>query len=498
MSEIIYPTLDLFLYDLHDGLGENAGEIADNKDRFLQKLPDRIRSAIEQRDAAVEAEYVELLGNRGREQFNSSSQKYTLKGYYYPVRLGDSYGLLLDCSVEHSLGHPDRSQTEVFPVSCFADLKTELDRRLADSKSTIGQVWMVSGEIPNFTPDKAESVAQACCQIPELEIDWERDFLGKSQFAGGILFEFWRYRFNSPDRSSNSELNPICNIHQLQDNYLVLIALYPNSEIARKASALNFDWLRLFAYRSKILWAYGQSQYLRQKLKYRFVLIQQYLKEFDRSNTRNLNLKQLRKTLVDAQNTLANYSIDLNYLNTQKRTIEVNLLNYGRRLKRMNQCLKEFQAVSDLEFLNKFSDNVESRYLVQIQSDYESFSVGVTLLGELINSIRGVTEIDQSERDRNFQNTVAILGVGLAAGSIVASIATQFPGASDHKEAAKYPLGSTLSQLGIPDPWLVPAISATASIGIAVLAALITALVIKLSWFFKKYWLLFSFILPRK
>jgi len=150
MSEIIYPTLDLFLYDLRDGLGENAGEIADNKDRFLQKLPERIRSAIEQRDAAVEAEYVELLGNRGREQFNSSSQKYTLKGYYYPVRLGDSYGLLLDCSVEHSLGHPDRSQTEAFLVSCFADLKAELDRRLADSKSTIGQVWMYRVKFPTL------------------------------------------------------------------------------------------------------------------------------------------------------------------------------------------------------------------------------------------------------------------------------------------------------------------------------------------------------------
>jgi hypothetical protein len=486
MSEIIYPTLDLFLYDLRDGLGENAGEIADNKDRFLQKLPARIRSAIEQRDAAVEAEYVELLGNRGREQFNSSSQNYTLKGYYYPVRLGDSYGLLLDCSVEHSLGHPERSQTEAFLVSCFVDLKAELDRRVGDSKSTIGQVWMVSGQIPNFTPDRAESVAQACCQIPELELDWDRDFRSKSQFAGGILFEFWRYRFNSPDPSSNSESNPIYNIHKLQDNYLVLIALYPNSETARKASEINFDWLRLFAYRSKILWAYGQSQYLRQKLKYRFVLIQQYLKDFDRAKTGNLNLKQLRKTLVDAQNTLANYSIDLNYLNTQKGTLEVNLLNYGRRLKRMEQRLTEFQAVSDMEFLKKFSDNVEARYLVQIHRDYESFSLGVTLLGELINSIRGVTEIDQSERDRNFQNTVAILGVGLAAGSIVASIATQFPGASDPKEAAKYPLGSTLSQLGIPDPWLVPAISATASIAIAVLAALITALVIKLSWFFKK------------
>jgi hypothetical protein len=108
------------------------------------------------------------------------------------------------------------------------------------------------------------------------------------------------------------------------------------------------------------------------------------------------------------------------------------------------------------------------------------------LLGDLINSIRGVTEIDQAVRDRTFQNTVAIFGVGLAAGSIVASIATQFPGASNPKEAAKYPVGSALFQLGVPAPWLSPAISATVSLGIAVAFALLTAVLIKIGWLLRK------------
>ena len=309
MSDIIYPTLDLFLYDLRDGLGENTGEIADNQAGFARKLPERIRSLIVQQDATVEAKYVELLGSRKREPFDSSSQKYTLKGYYYPVRLGDSYGLLLDCSVEHTLGHPERSKTEACPVSCLADLKAELDRRLADKPSMIGQVWMISGQIPNFTPDKAETVAQACCQVPELELDWNRDFRGKSEFMGGMLFELWRYRFKRPNNSFSYAPNPILNIHQLQDNHYVLIALYPDQETAKKASQFNFDWLPLFAYRSKILWAYGQSQYLRKNLKDDFVLIKQYIKDFNQAQTRRLNLKKLRHTLVDAQNTLSNYSI---------------------------------------------------------------------------------------------------------------------------------------------------------------------------------------------
>lgn len=486
MSEIIYPTLDLFLYDLRDEQGESAGDRSNERVSFFRKLPEQIRASIIQRDADVEAEYVELSGPRGTQEFDSRSLKYVLKGYYYPVRLGDSYALLLDCSVEHSLGRPERSQTEELPVSCFADLKAELDLRLANQISSIGQVWMLSGQIPNFTPEKAEAIARSCCQVPELELDWERDFRGKSQFAGGILFELWRYRFKQPICSSNFNSNPLLNIHQIQDNYSVFIAIYPELETAQKASKFDFDWIYLFAYRSKILWAYGQSQYLRKQLKDDFVLIKQYLKDFNQNQSRGLNLKQLRQILTNAQNTLSNYSIDLSYLNIQKRTIEVNLLNYRRRMETMKQRLTECQKVSNLEILKQFDSDVENRYLLQIQSDCESFIPGLSLLGELINSIRGVTEIDQSERDRTFQNTVAIWGVGLAAGSIVASIATQFPGASDPKEAAKYPLGSALSQLGIPDPWLVPAISTTASLGIGIMAALLTALVIKLSWFFRK------------
>jgi len=486
MNDIIYPTLDLFLYDLRDGLGENIGEIADNQEGFARKIPEQVRSLMKQRDVEVEAEYVELLGYRGRERFDSSSQKYALKGYYYPVRIGDSYGLLLDCSVEHSLGHPELTKIEACPVNCLADLKAELDGRLSEPSSTIGQVWMVSGQIPDFTPEKAEAIAQACCQVPELELDWNRDLRGKSEFMGGMLFDLWRYRFKGLNNALGSDSISIFNIQQLQDNHHVIIAFYPDSRIAREASEFNFDWLRLFAYRSKIIWAYGQSQYLRKKLKDDFIAIQKSIRDFNQAQARRLNLKKLRQTLVDAQNTLSNYSINLKYLNTQKRTIEVNLLNYRRRLDRIQQRLTNFQAASVLECLKQFGDDVERRYLLQVQSDYENFSPGLSLLENLINSVRGVTEIDQSERDRNFQEIIAVAGVGLAAGALAASSAEQFPGMSEPKEVVKYPIGSTLAQWGVPDSWLPPTILATVSLGMTIIFALLTALLIKLSWLFRK------------
>lgn len=36
--QLIYPTVDLFLYDLADGLGQNNEEIQENRRRFWQRI----------------------------------------------------------------------------------------------------------------------------------------------------------------------------------------------------------------------------------------------------------------------------------------------------------------------------------------------------------------------------------------------------------------------------------------------------------------------------
>lgn len=118
---------------------------------------------------------------------------------------------------------------------------------------------------------------------------------------------------------------------------------------------------------------------------------------------------------------------------------------------------------SDLKTFDNFIDDANRKYLEQVKNDYESLNIGMTLLTNLINAIWGVTEIESSERDRNFQSTIAIVGVGLAASSTVASIAGQFPGATNPKDAAKYPVGSVISKLGVPEAWLSPTVSTLAN-----------------------------------
>ena len=44
MNKLIYPTLDLFIYDLREGLGENTEEIAENLEYFQRRLPGRLHA----------------------------------------------------------------------------------------------------------------------------------------------------------------------------------------------------------------------------------------------------------------------------------------------------------------------------------------------------------------------------------------------------------------------------------------------------------------------
>ncbi|WP_460206052.1 hypothetical protein [Scytonema sp. NUACC21] len=116
----------------------------------------------------------------------------------------------------------------------------------------------------------------------------------------------------------------------------------------------------------------------------------------------------MRQTLVEAQNILWRYSVNLNYLATQKRTIEINLLNYERRLERIKQKLNELNTDSELKFLQKFIEEVKRRYLQQVQSDCESLNPGLTIVTDLINAIRGIAEIERSERDKRSLTAEAV------------------------------------------------------------------------------------------
>jgi len=473
MSELIYPTLDLYVYDLRESLGETEKEIDKNREKFQAKIAvpgqtqDRLSKSLEslnKRDRLPETEYVELLENKRlsfETQVITKEKNYPLKGYYYPVRMNDTYGLLIDCSVEppENLQHKNTPK-KAYDVSCFEQLKTQVNACRNDLEGTVGETWVISGELPTKSTQTPEEIARECYQKLMPGAVWDDNIRDEVEevrqgfLYGGSVFELWGY-----DSIEQIENNP--------KKHHVIIAIYPNEEAARKAAALNYDWMRLWGYRHKIMWAYNNSVELKTTLKIEFIKIQEYTDAIAADNSPYFNLKLLRDNLVKAQHTLANYSTKLSDLDDQTRTIEINLINYRRRLQRINKkiasealnnppdnlldrlgeelknSLAELstrnqdvnflvsqllaqQRESHLKFMETFSETVEEKYLLQVQKDYGNFSPGLQVLGDLINSIRGITEIDQAKRDRIFQNNIAIVGVGAGAASVAASASASY------------------------------------------------------------------------
>lgn len=110
--------------------------------------------------------------------------------------------------------------------------------------------------------------------------------------------------------------------------------------------------------------------------------------------------------------------------------------------------------------------------MLQVQTDHSNLTPELRLLENIIEYIRARVAIEEEHRDRSFQETIATWGIGLAAGAIVASVSGQFPDTQVTKNLFDI-IGLTIS-----DIWYKPANSIVLSIGAAVLAGLVTKLVI--------------------
>lgn len=345
MIKFIYPTIDLFLYDLREGLGQTDVEIEQNRHQFMQKLPDTLDKTtfIQLDDKYLEPEYVELLGGQRDSHFESDIHE----GYYYPVRLSDTYGLLLDCSRKET--QPDADLT------WLKDLQAYITDKLKAQTGTLGQTWMFSAQLPDVPAQEHKAIAKRCYETLIPGADFSENKTAQNEFLGGSLFEFWRYTGMDTE------------------NHHIIIAFYPNETAAKTAALFYPDWLRLLMYRHKMMWAYNQSRVLKQRLKAEAVKIQICNEAV--SQHPSLDFKKLQETLRKTWEVLPRYTTDLSGLDDQTRTIEINLDNYQKRLK----TLGEKAGQNNLKF-DKFSEWVQNKYLRQVQKDHANLSPYLKLL----------------------------------------------------------------------------------------------------------------------
>lgn len=417
-TTLIYPTLELFLYDIREGLGQHTQRIDDNRKHFWQRIYSELQnnsSTKEFQDETFidklkeseksEANFIELLGADIVKHFERP-----LEGYYHPVLIGDTYALRVNCSGVYTDG-VRQSNYKPQPLKNLHSIQEEILSHINMQPGTIGQTWIMWGQLTDVHQNPTQIALECYKQLAPAPQNWERDLKSKGQFLGATVFELWcpPSDWSAPDK--------------LSENYHLLILLFPPNQsinlVGDSIAEIYLDLIHLFCYRNKALWAYGNSCQLAAKLKVETISIQSTIRNASQLHQQktpsDLQMKRLREILSNSLTLFSRYAANLSDLNALGRTIEINLENYAKQLKTMEKV----EAGSDLEFLAEFSQFAAAKYLRQIEIEHTSLSYGLPSLENLIRTVEGIIGTYQTQSDRALNSTIAAASVGLATSAVL-------------------------------------------------------------------------------
>ncbi len=479
-TELTYPTLDLYLYVLREGLGQSPAEVNLNRENFKRLLPLATIDGqkFDQMDEEGKyPEFEELLEGQSKTRTISwwpSSRKLDLESeWYYPVRMEDSYGVLFDCTLKYPQSAEDLTWLQSWKGPFEEKLK--LFKNEVATEVQLGHTWMFSAVVPKSLSDpEKENLAQKCYETLVPDAVWKKDLVGTGSFLDGTVFEL---------RVRN------------QEHWLLIF--YSEEETAKTTVADFYqDWLPLFLYRHKVLWAYQNSRHLRKKLETLVVEMNRCRTEILQYTMPHWDAEKLEEALGPAEVISYQYTMQLGRLKVQSHTIDVNLDNYQTHLSNMEAKKSGIK----LDGLRKFVQTGQQKYK-QVQKDLAGFRPSLQVWDSLISFLRMRVEVETERREHHFQHTVSIFGVALAAGAIMASISGQFPTATPatFNETAinNHWLGGRLmtllswisSGLILSEAWRYSGMSILISFGVALLAGGLTAGLLKLcKWKWKWLW----------
>lgn len=153
------------------------------------------------------------------------------------------------------------------------------------------------------------------------------------------------------------------------------------------------------------------------------------------SNDTETDLTDLKAKLKKLPHLNLKYTRLLRNLEEYHNTIAINADNYALRV----QQICDIIGIQEINFLAAFFNKSCPFFQQQITADLGYFRHASGLLDRATESIRGIVEIEQAERDRQkeatdkirdakLQNTIQAVGVGLGVGTGVAGIFSQtFP-----------------------------------------------------------------------
>ncbi|MCT7967249.1 hypothetical protein NG799_12975 [Laspinema sp. D1] len=394
MLEINAPNLYLFSYHLKEGLGISLESSQRNYHSVLEKIvgdisrliPDAIAPDCQETFLAIQSQPTADL------KFKGTLHNHTILGRYLRRSLHQTYALIFDGSVQERY---NAHQIQ----SLLSTLKPLTPNPY--SPDNLGQTWLISGVWEHGNSTQIEKLAEESYKTLISPEGWHHRATG--DYVGVKLHEFWR---TSGDNTGAT----------IEGNSYLLLLLYPDREMFQAGWGFYEQWQQVLLSRHQIVWAHGQSQRLKQQL------IDKYHQIEAIADYSHLSLYHLKTTRDALSGLITGFTTLESYFNW----MEIHLENYEQYCHQLEQDADGL-GLTDLTFLKQFSASVKQTYLPRLQGDINAFRSNLERIQHLTQMIQGQVEICQAQRDRTVKTAVAIAGVGVATGCIVAVASSMNP-----------------------------------------------------------------------
>jgi hypothetical protein len=364
----------------------------------LDSLPEHLANKKSQ--GSQQSDYLELYESDGDRfvSFTTVSQpdKVPLQGTIYPVQLHDTYALDL------TLLATDKVETNQLNnlnfQGCLLPNKIE---------ASLGQTLVLFAKPVDFSGNHQE-LAAACVEalFQDLENQPKPYFIAEGKLLGSPIFEF-----------DNAQENPSLNCH-------ILVWLNTDEKTSELEESGNYyrPLLNLLCCRTKIIYVYYQAQRCNEEARKLYSQLEEKVEEFSNlKSDKKERLQQLEKLLTELPQIGLNYARYLRDIELHLITIETNAYNYRNCHKELVSC--SVKEIDNLDFIQDFYASSCKIFQKQIKVNMSYLTVGRQLFQQMMETIRGIVETEQAERDRNLQKTIQAVGFGIGAAGVVATSA---------------------------------------------------------------------------
>lgn len=339
----------------------------------------------------------EWLTDSGKLDLGSipTAEGFKIQGNLQPFRLNDTYAADLTLSPESPNISIDVPQLKHFNPGCLLP---------SSIQASLGQTLWLYGEVD--ASEDCQVLAKKCAVALLAGTPLNPVLANQDKLFGSLLFE---YQATDPDDPQN----PAKQSH-------ILVCLNNNKAPTLQLAGKAYDWLRdLLCCRHKILYVYQEARNRYPDARKLYSQLEKQMQDFPSLiSDPKTRLEKLKELLIKMPQDAVDYSRCLRDLKAHYTAISTNIINYRTNLEKIT-------AMGDSpKFWEDFLNRTCHQWQTQIQIDIEYLSPAQDLFQQMIDTIRGMVEIDaeeqaqvreqqDKERDRNLQTTIAVVGVGI-------------------------------------------------------------------------------------